>query len=535
MNNQQISDALFELAELSKAAGENRFKSSAYRKAAVAVKEFEGRVEDLEDPTVLSGIGSGIAKKIKQLVKTGAIAKATELKEETGASELLEVPGIGPKTAKKLKEDLGVTTIDQLKKAVEEGKVNEHIATGLKAYEATDRERKRLDEAIAVANPIVFILSKKFPNAQFEACGSLRRLKETIGDIDVLCACNGERDDVLREFSNLMETILVSGDTKISGVKNGLQVDLRVVQREQFGAAILYFTGSQEFNVYMRNIAISKGMKLNEYGLYKDETRIAGETEEDIFEALGLSFVPPILRETTYYLDHSEEMENIVTEEDILGDFHVHTTWSDGDLRIIDLAEIADLKGYKFLGIADHSEKMSFANGVTNKESEEIVQEIRDLNTHHDVRILASREVEILKDGELDLPSNVDELDYIVASLHYRQKDNTGAILKAVQHPKVKVLAHPTARLVNQREPMEADWDEVFKACAEHGVALEINGNTYRLDLNPDMARRAKHFGCKFALSTDTHAMGGMGDIRFALAIAQKAGLTPEDFWNPED
>ncbi len=528
MDNLAISKALFELAELSKAAGENAFKSRAYRTAAQAIKDFPTSVESiadrLPDKSLLPGVGEGIARKIKQLISEGKIKKTEELRSETPYSPLLDIRGIGPVTARELYETHGITQPEQLQELMDQGKITDsRVLVGLKAWKATGNRRFNLSFAQDVVQSWLYILQAR--GIPYNVCGSYARMEESVGDMDILVC--GQEDSLLNDFHDWLDDQLGAGPTKVSGLKHGVQVDLRLVKPDSYGAALLYFIGSKEFNVTMRQICIDKGLLLNEYGLYRNDEYLVGRTQEEIFNCLGLPWVPPVLRSTDRFLRVPEEMKGLIDK--VPGDIHVHTLYSDGDLTLSEVKALADAFGYSYVGIADHSAKMTFAHGISDEGSSDQVKEIRKLNTIGGTRLLAFRESEIYGEGEVDLPPNYKDLDGVIASLHYRKKNNTSVILNALNCPMVKVLGHPTARLVEERPPMDADWDAIFRTCAGRGIALEINAHPSRLDLNVDMVKKAKALGCKFVIGTDCHSRIGMNDARYGLAIAQKSGLTIGD------
>jgi DNA polymerase (family X) len=565
MDNAAIASALNEVADLLEIAGENPFRIRAYRNAVHTVEgetvPFRRRVEAGEDLTALPGIGKEMAAHIRELVADGRLSILDELGAKVPRSllELMRLPNLGPKKAKRLWEELGITTVDGLEAAARAGQIaglagfgaksQEKILAGIADYRQ-NVSRFRIDQAERAVLPLLERLRALPGVEQVEAAGSFRRRKESVGDLDLLAIAT-DSAPIMAAFTQAPEvaSILGAGDTKASvRLASGLQVDLRVVPRESFGAALVYFTGSKEHNVRLRGRAVDQGLTVNEYGVFHllpgDERakgeRVAGTTEAEVYASLGLPWIPPELREDHGELDAAlaGRLPQRLEPSDLRGDLHMHSTWSDGQASIEEMVTACAARGYEYMVISDHSKVLAMARGLDAGRLREQAREIAEVQARHpEIRILKSQEVDILADGSLDLEDDaLAELDIVLASVHSRfelpGEQQTRRILAAVAHPAVRVLCHPTGRLIGQRKPYDLDLEAVLGACLEHGVAIELNSAPERLDLKDSHLRLAKELGVPVVISTDAHSVRGLEQIRFGLDQARRAGLEPRHVLN---
>jgi len=562
ISNEEIAQILDEIGDMLDILGESSFRVRAYHKAASSIRGLtrpileiygEGGVKALE---TIPGVGSHTAQRIEQFMVTGQLPYYDELKQKVpgGLTELMNVPGLGPKKAKKIYDALGVTTLKDLIKAIEEHRVEklpgfgrkteENILRGIRQFEKM-HERILLSDAYPVAREIVELLRKQPFVERADTAGSLRRMKETIGDIDLLSS-GGEPSRVMDFFISMPQVayVLARGETKSSIVaKNGLQMDLRVVSPEQYGAALQYFTGSKPHNIHLRDIAKKRGLKINEYGVFSVATdeKLAGRTEEEVYGILGMDTPPPVLREDKGEIEAAMEgrLPRLIRQDDIKGDFHVHTKWSDGVNTIEEVVQMARSLGYSFIVISDHTEKLHIAGGLTPEELEEQLEEITALREKfNDIEILTGMETNIDNEGNVDFgPEVLGKLDVVVASIHggFRQTKEqiTRRMVRAMENPYINIIGHPTGRILGQRPPYDIDIHAVFKAAAETGTFLELNAYPNRLDLKDDHLREAKErYGCKFAIDTDAHVVGHMVYMEYGIATAQRGWLSREDVLN---
>lgn len=556
---EDLSRALEELAELSDIKGEVRFKVNAYHRAADVVMEVGEEIlqaEDIKDLRRYKGIGEGIAKKILEFKRTGTISKLEELKEEIPVEliSLLQVPNLGPRRAKLVYDELGVRTIEELKEAAESHRLAELHGLGPKAEQnilegirhlQTTTGRLPIHRAHRIQEEISSALRERIPGLTLNPAGSLRRMKETIGDIDILAA--SERpEEVMEAFCSLplVERVLLRGDTKSSVITtDGLQVDLRVVAPVEYGAALQYFTGSKSHNVRVREIAKKAGKKVSEYGVFrvKDNRRLAGADEEEVYAELGMDCPPPELRENRGEVEAALEhrLPALVTMEDIRGDLHVHTEASDGIADLLEMRAAAEGLGYRYLAITDHAANLKVANGLDRERILRQVEEIEQLNTKKDspVLLLSGTELNVDNEGGVDYdPDVLSRLDVVIASIHggFRQprEQMTRRILKAIRNPHVKILAHPTGRLIGQRPPYEVDLRAVMEAAAETGTALELNAFPDRLDLNDENLMEARSRGVRIALGSDAHRKEHLAFMLYGVATARRGWLGPEHVLN---
>ncbi|MER3557435.1 MAG: DNA polymerase/3'-5' exonuclease PolX [Thermus sp.] len=559
MKNQELARIFEEIGLMSEFLGDNPFRVRAYHQAARTLYDLDTPIEDLaeggkEALMALPGIGPDLADKILEYLNTGRIAKHEELSQKVppGVIQVMEVPGVGPKTARQLFEALGIDSLEKLRRALEEGRLLSLRGFGAKKVERI-REGLALMEGASKRRPLGAVLSlarslleaiRALPGVkEAELCGSARRYKETVGDLDFLVASReGER--VVEGFVRLpkVQEVYAEGENRATVfLKDGLQVDLKIVLPESFGAGLQYLTGSKEHSIRLRALAQEKGLKLNEYGVWRGEERIAGLTEEEVYAALGLPFIPPPLRENRGEIEAALKgrLPRLVQLSEVRGDLQVHSTWSDGKNTVEELYQAARALGYEYLAVTDHSPAVRVAGGVGPEEALERIRAIRAWNeqTGGKPYLLVGAEVDIHPDGSLDYPDWVlKELDLVLVSIHSQfrldKEAQTRRILRALQNPYVHILAHPTARLLGRRAPVAADWEEVFAAAKDLGVYVEIDGYYDRMDLPDDLARMALEMGLSFSLSTDAHQVDHLRFMELAVGNAQRAWIPPERVLN---
>ena len=559
MNNAEIAKVFEDIADFLELKGENVFKIRAYQRAARAInhlpKEIEVMVGLGEDLKAIPGVGEAIARKITELLTTGKLEYYEKLRAEfpPGISTLLTIPGIGPKTAMKLSSELGIQSIDELEQAIKDGRVAGLFRMGDRTAENILRQiqmvrHKDMRIPIGEAQPIVdHIIDalKTIPGVKnLTPAGSVRRFKETVGDIDLM----GTADDpeaVILAFVRLplVKQVLGQGPTKASViVTNGLQVDLRFVEHDSFGSLLQYFTGSKEHNIILRERAVKQGLKLSEYGI-TDRTTDRLEkfaSEEAFYRRLGLQYIPPEIREAMGEIERAEQgtIPELVELSDIRGDLHVHTDWSDGQNTLEEMANAAIKLGYEYLLITDHSAGLGVAHGLDRERLNRQLEEIAALNRRFSgFRLLAGAEVDIRADGRIDAPEDMlSRLDVVVGAVHSSMGQSkeriTRRILGAISNPHIDIIAHPTCRLIGEREPSEVDLEAVFRAAVEHGKALEINAMPSRLDLKDIHAYRARELGVKLVISTDAHQAEHLQLMRFGVGVARRAWCEAEDILN---
>lgn len=559
MENSEFAKAFREIAELLELKGENPFKIRAYQRAAQNIDDLSRELPDiyrekgLAGLQELPGIGHDLSLKIEEYIKTGKIASYKKLAKEfpKGILELVNIPGMGPKTALLLHDKLGIASPAQLEKAARAGKLRDIPGMGAKKEEnilrgldlkKKSRGRFLLDEATAYAEMIVEKLQELPEAKKVLPCGSLRRGQETIGDIDIL-VISRRPERIMKVFTTLpaVQNILAHGETKSSVVlKNGMQADIRVVPAKSFGAAAHYFTGSKAHNIHIRQLAQQKGWKVSEYGIFKGAKQIGGETEEGIFGKFGLQYIPPELREMRgeFAAAAQHRLPELVKLTDIKGDLHMHTTATDGANSIEEMARAAKKLGYEYIAITDHTKSTRVAGGLNDQETLKHVQEIRAAAKKvKGITILAGAEVDILPDGALDLKDEVlRQLDIVLASVHSNFKmpreEMTARVIKAFQNPYVKTFSHPTGRLLGEREPYEIDLEKVLAAAKKFGVALEVNAHPSRLDLNDAHCLLAKQSGVKLAINTDAHSTDQLGLMKYGVTTARRGWLEKKDVLN---
>ena len=556
MDNHDIARVFEEIANLLEIKGANPFKIRAYRNAADTLSTTAERVSELPIDALLAipGIGKDLAARIRELADTGRLAYHEELLESYPASllDLLQLQGLGPKTVALLFATKDIKTIDELEVAAKAGELDGIRGLGPKKQQLILRaiaERRRrsgrhlIADAQAAATAMIDHLRSAYPKGRFHAVGSLRRGCETCGDADVLAIdVAPEAHDRFVGFPGV-ERVLGQGATKSSVLlRDGLQLDLRLVPGSSEGAALQYFTGSKAHNVALRDRAIQRGLKLNEYGLYRveDDRLVAGDTEEAIYEALGLRFIPPELRENRGEIDAAEAdaLPVLIERSAIRGDLHSHTTATDGQADIETMARAASAAGLEYLAITDHSQALAMANGLDESRALAHAAAIREVDARlPDITLLAGIECDILSDGSLDLAEDcLAQLDIVVASVHsaFSQEASqmTDRILRVLESPNVDVVGHPTGRLLLRREPYRVDIETVVDAAARHGVALEINSQVHRLDLNDTHAKLARDRGVKLMISTDAHAPAAFGLLDWGVLVARRAWLQADDVLN---
>jgi DNA polymerase (family 10) len=555
VDNLAIARTLAEIGDLLEIKGENPFKIRAYRNAAETIVHTPGRIADMtpQERLAIPGIGKDLSAKIAELIETGSIAYHQNLLQEFPPTvlDLLHVQGVGPKTVALLYRELGIRTLDDLQIAAREGRLRGLKGMGarketqiLRALEERSRVagRRLLAEAHDTAAALVGALRDHAPGAEISMVGSLRRGCETCGDLDILAA--GAPPDLMTAFTSyrLVERVLARGETKSSVLLwGGFQADLRTVPRESLGAALQYFTGSKAHNIALRDRALQRGLKLNEYGLYRDDGPVvAGASEEDVYEALGLALVPPELRENRGEVLAAEQrtLPRLISLSDLRGDLHMHTTATDGRADAETMALAARDAGLSYIGITDHSQALSMARGLDERAALEHAHRIRELNARIDgITVLAGIECDIRPDGQMDLAEDcLAQLDIVIASVHsaFNQDEAqmTDRILSAIACPWVDVIGHPTGRLILKRDGYKLDIERVIAAAAEAGVALEINSLIERLDLDEHHARLARNRGVKLLIDSDAHSPAGLGVLRWGVTVARRAWLTPEDVLN---
>ena len=555
--NKVLSEMFSRLADALDFLGENPFKIGAYRKAARVLEDYPHDIEEVYREggflalREIPGIGERIGKKVVEFLETGKMRKYEEVmgKVPQELIRLLDVQGIGPRTLKLAYDQLGVRTVEDFKRVLDDGslaslpgmgeKKIENIKRGLELYERMS-ERIPIGLAFPLVQEILREVEKLPEVHSLSACGSFRRMKETVGDLDILVT--GEDGEKIIDFFvhlPLVTQILAAGETKGSAIfQDRYQVDMRVVPRESFGAALQYFTGSKQHNIHLRTIAKGAGLKISEYGVFKGEERIGGEEERDVYEALGLQWMPPELREDWGEIEAaaSGRLPKLVEYEEIRGDLHVHSRYSDGTMTLEQLLEEADRQGYQYIAVCDHSRSAKYARGMETEKLLEKVERIRELNEgRKGARLLAGTEVDILPDGTLDYSDEVlKELDFVVAAIHSWRKDEdvTERILKAMENPYVHAIAHPTGRLISTREGYRVDIDRVIEKAAETGTALEINAYYDRLDLCDIHVRKAKEMGVKLAIGTDAHNLGQLWMISLGVGVARRGWCESSDLLN---
>jgi DNA polymerase (family 10) len=561
MENKEIARLLWETADLMEIAGEDSFRIRSYRNGATAVEGYPERIADiLKDPerkvTDIPGIGKGLAFVLEELIARSSCERRDVLLQKfpPGALEFLKIQGLGPKSIALLFEHYRVGTIDELEQLCIEQKLRVLPRMGAKLEEkvlksiAQYRQRTGrylLSYAEDMAGELTGYLAETPGIEQITPAGSLRRGRETVGDLDLLVT-GPAAADVLERFVRFprVEEVLARGDNKASAKvgREGLQVDLRALPRESFGAALQYFTGSKDHNVALRTRAVKMGFKLSEYGLYRsaDDARVAGQTEAEVYEALGLRLIPPELRENLGEIERAAEgrLPELVEMGSMRGDLHMHTTESDGRVSLEEMAAAARERGYEYIAITDHSKSLAMTNGLDEARAVAFAAHVRELNRDGlGLRIFSGLECDILRDGAMDLANDaLAELDFVIGSVHSHMNmeaaEMTDRLLRALECPSVRALGHPTGRMLLHRDAYPFDFERVVDEAVRRGVWLEINSSPERLDLGAHLIRTAKARGAKFIISTDAHHPRHLRSMRYGVITARRGWLAPADIMN---
>jgi DNA polymerase (family 10) len=557
VHNAEIADVFSRLADLLEIEGANPFRIRAYRTAARTIatlaQNVAGLLEAGGDLSELPGIGAAIAEKIQTIAETGRLPQLEEVESRTPAtlSDLMKIEGLGPKRVKTLYRQLNIRSLEDLERAARSGKIRELEGFGTKTEQLIlqhvlhfqgEAQRMRLPDAEDLAEPLVAFLKKTPGVKAVTVAGSYRRRVETVGDLDILVTARKD-SPVMDRFIAYEEVagIVSRGKTRSTIIlRSGLHVDLRVVPQVSYGAALCYFTGSRAHNIALRKIGVSKGYKLNEYGVFRGDKRIGGKTEQEVYDRLGLAWIEPELRENRGEIELARKgrLPELITRDDIRGDLHCHTSATDGRNSLREMAEAARARGYEYLAVTDHSRHVTVAHGLNRTQLLEEIRQIDKLNAKLDgIVLLKSCEVDILDDGSLDLPDRVlKELDLTVCAVHYNfhlpEKQQTERIIRAMDNPCFNILAHPTGRLINKREAYDIDLQAVMAAAKERGCYLEINAQPARLDLTDTYCRLARDMGLKTAISTDAHGIDQLDFMRFGLGQARRGWLEAGDVLN---
>ncbi|MFW6084060.1 MAG: DNA polymerase/3'-5' exonuclease PolX [Gemmatimonadota bacterium] len=574
MENVEIAAALTEMADLLEIKGEeNPFRIRAYRNAVLTVQDhatpLRKLVEEGADLTELPAIGKDMSEHITELVKTGRLSQLDELAKEIPLSlvGLTRLPGVGPKRARKLWDELGITTIDELEAAAEAGRVEELEGFGAKTQskilDAIERHRKRtgryrLNEVDELVAPLLEYVESSELVERVDVAGSFRRRKETVGDVDLLIMSDDARGvvDFFLDYGPIRDVIKEGENGASVTLANDLQVDMRVLEKNTYGAALVYFTGSKEHNIELRQRALERGLSVSEYGVFelaeegeegKTSTtgrelgkRVAGKTEEEVYETLGLAWIPPEMREHRGEIEAAAEgtLPKLITLEDIRGDLQMHSDWSDGKNTIEEMLEACAARSYEYFALTDHSQALAMTGGLDAEKLARQLEEIEEIAERHpEIRFLRSLEVDILADGSLDMDDeSLERLDFVVISIHSRfdlsRDEQTKRLVKAIEHPLTDCLGHPTGRIIGRRDPIEFDLAEVLDCAAENEVAMELNAHPNRLDLRDTHLMEAKKRGVPIMISTDAHHVDELGLMQYGVEQARRAWLTADDVLN---
>src|SRR6056297_543151 len=558
IKNIEIANIFDNIASILKIKNENRFKIRAYERVAATIENFPMEVETIYRAGQLDeipGVGEAIAKKIEELIETGKLEYYENLKKSipSGVLELLKVSEVGPRKAKLFYEELGIDNVDKLEKAAREHKLEnlpgmgkkaeENILRGIELYNRREK-RALLGVALPIAEEIIDRLKSLKEVNQIDIAGSLRRRKDTIGDIDILVTSK-QPEKIMNKFTHLPEVkeILAEGLTKSAILtQQNIHVDLRVVEPDSFGAALQYFTGSKAHNVRLREMAIKQGLKINEYGVFqtKDDKKVAGKEEQEIYQKLGLPFIMPELREDRGEFEAAQknQLPELVTMEDIKGDLHIHTNDSDGLNTIEEIVKEARKRGYDYIAMTDHSQSLSIAGGLNEKRLKEQIERIEKINQSlNDLVVLKGIEVDIKSDGTLDFPDSLlEKLDIVIAAIHTGFKQEREQIMdrltRAMKNPHVNIIAHPTGRIIGYREPYAVDMQEIIRVAAKTNTALEINASPERMDLNDIYVKSAKEKGVLLSIGTDAHQLSSLDNMAYGISYARRRLLKKNYLFN---
>lgn len=553
--NADIARIFKKVADILSIQDANQYRIRAYRNAAQTIERHPRSLADMvqegEDLSELHGIGEDLAEKIEEIVETGHLEQLDELEKEgtSGLSELMDIPGLGPKRVKRLHDELDIDSLEELKAAAEQNEIQEVSGFGEKTEEKILDNIERAGEkrtlwfvAEQAVGPLVEYMQDSNAVDKITVAGSYRRRKDTVGDLDIVIVSE-DGEAVGKHFVEYdsVDKVISRGSTRTTVLlKSGLQVDIRVVEDRSYGAALHYFTGSKAHNLALRNMALDRDLKINEYGLWDGDEQIAGATEEEMYSPFDMVVVPPELRENRGEIEAAKEddLPDLITLDDIRGDLHAHTTGSDGQDTLKDMAQTAQERGYIYLAITDHSPNIAVTQGLDKNQLAEQIDTIDKLNEDFDdFRLLKSCEVDILEDGSLDLPDDIlEKLDVVVCSIHSHfelsRAKQTKRLLTAMENPYFNILGHPTGRRLNEREGMDIDMEKVMETALERNCFLEINADPNRLDLNDDYARMARDMGLKLVISTDSHKTSALGNMRYGIFQARRGWLSAEDVLN---
>jgi len=560
VHNRDVADIFNKLGDLLDIQGANPFRIRAYRNAARTVAGLPQSVADMvkreENLSNLPGIGKDLAEKIREIVETGTLAQLEALERDVPQElgQLMKLENLGPKRIQALHQELGITNLEELRKAAKEGKIRglsgfgekiEHaISEEVERAETGEKERIKIVIAEEIAGSLEKHLRKSKGVKNIDVAGSYRRRKETVGDLDILATCK-KGSPVMDRFVHYEDVarVVSQGKTRSTVVlRSGLQVDLRVVPQVSYGAALHYFTGSKAHNIAVRQLGVKRKLKINEYGVFKGKKRVAGKSETEVYEQVGLPYIEPELRENEGEIEaaQKERLPKILTIDHIRGDLHVHTKETDGHHTLEEIARTARERGYEYVAVTDHSKRVAMAQGLDAKSLARQIKAIDKINTKlRKMVLLRGIEVDILEDGSLDLPDEIlKELDLTICAVHYNRKlsrdKQTERIIRAMDNPYFTILAHPTGRLIQEREPYDVDMERLMEAARDRGCSMEVNAHPDRLDLSDRYCRMAKDMGVKIAISTDTHRITDLDYMRFGVDQARRGWLEPGDVLNTE-
>jgi DNA polymerase (family X) len=557
VHNRDIAEIFNKLADLLEIEGANQYRVWAYRTAARTIGELPQSAVDMvekgEDLSELSGIGKDLAGKIAEIVETGELGQLKELQSRTPADlgAMMDIPGLGPKRVQALHENLGINSLEDLKEAAQQQKIREVSGFGVKTEEKFLKEIKllsekkarfRLKEVQEIANSILEYLKKVKGIKDVVIAGSYRRRQESVGDLDILVTSK-KGSKVMEAFVDYedVDEVVSQGKTRSTVIlRSGLQLDLRVVAQVSYGAALHYFTGSKSHNIAVRKLGIKRDLKINEYGVFKGEKRVAGKTEEEVYRKVDLPYIEPELRENRGEIEAAQRgrLPKLITLEDIRGDLHSHTRVTDGRNTLEEMAQAAKERCYEYLAITNHSQRVTMTHGLDAKGLRKEIEKIDQFNDNSKgIRVLKAIEVDILEDGTLDLPKEVlQELDVTVCAVHYHRnmsrREMTERIIRAMDNPHFHILGHPTGRLIGKREPYEVDMEKILEAAQKNRCFLELDSQPDRLDLSDVYCKRAKEMGVKIAISTDAHSVAELDYLRFGIGQARRGWLAADDVLN---